>query len=123
MLSDEQRASIATIFGALDATDDGLITRDDAVRRADQLCSGLALDAASRARGDVQAAYRQLWDELMRFADADEDGELALDEFLDAVDRGMLEDPGFVDSAMLVVTHACFGAADRDGDGAISREE
>jgi Ca2+-binding EF-hand superfamily protein len=123
MLSDEQRANIATIFDALDATEDGLITREDALRRADQLCTGLALDEESPAHSDIQSAYCQLWDELMRFADADADGAVNLDEFLDAVDRGMLEDPGFVDSAMLVVSNACFSAADRNGDGAIDRDE
>ena len=52
----------------------------------------------------------------MRFADVDEDGGVTPEEFLDAVDRGMLEDPGFVDSAMLVVTDAalaCCGSAAR----------
>ena len=123
MLSPAQAANIATVFDALDATEDARITRDDVLRRADQLCAGLALDDASAAHREIQSAYRQLWDELMRFADVNEDGGVTLEEFLDAVDRGMLEDPGFVDSAMLVVTHACFTAVDRDSDDAISLEE
>jgi Ca2+-binding EF-hand superfamily protein len=35
----------------------------------------------------------------------------------------MLEDPAFVDSAMLVVTQALFTGADGDGDGMIDVEE
>lgn len=70
MLSDAQRENIAATFDALDATADGLLTRDDAVLRADQLCTGLGLDAASQAHGDLHSAYQQCWDELMRFADA-----------------------------------------------------
>jgi Ca2+-binding EF-hand superfamily protein len=109
---------------ALDATADGLITQDDAVARADQLCAGLGLDAASPAHRDLQSAYRQCWDELMCFADADADcdGAITPEEFVDAVDRGMLADPKFVDSAMLVITHGASGRRS-DGDGMISRAE
>jgi len=77
---------------ALDATADGLITQDDAVARADQLCAGLGLDAASPAHRDLQSAYRQCWDELMRFADAgfdildrDGDGVISRAEIVDAM--------------------------------------
>lgn len=35
----------------------------------------------------------------------------------------MHADPGFVDGAMLVVTHAIFTAVDADGDGAIDIDE
>ena len=123
MLSDEQRANITEFFHALDVTDDGLITSDDTVVLADQVCTALALDAESAAHREIQAAYRQLWDELMRVADADADGAVSLEEFLDAMDRGMLEDPEFVDRAMLVVTHAFFTAVDADGDERIDIDE
>ena len=123
MLSPAQRENIAIIFDALDATGDGLITQEDALQRAAQLCTGLALDEDSPAHRELHRAYQQLWDELMRFADADDNGAVDLEEFLAAVDQGMLEDAEFVDRAMLVVSHACFSAADSDGDGAISREE
>src|SRR5205085_3409294 len=83
----------------------------------------MGVDDGSAAHAEIQAAYRQLWDELMRFADANDDGAVDMDEFLAAVDRGMLADEGFVESAMLVVSHACFTAADRNGDGRISIDE
>jgi hypothetical protein len=66
--------------------------QDDAVARADQLCAGLGLDAASPAHRDLQSAYRQCWDELMRFADAgfdildrDGDGVISRAEIVDAM--------------------------------------
>ena len=105
MLTAVQRENIATIFDALDLTGDGLITREDAVLTADTLCAGMGVDDGSAAHAEIQAAYRQLWDELMRFADANDDGAVDMDEFLAAVDRGMLADEGFVESAMLVVSH------------------
>jgi Ca2+-binding EF-hand superfamily protein len=123
MLSAAQRENIAVTFDALDATADGVLTRDDVVLRAEQLCTGLGLDAASQAHREIHSAYRQCWGELLRFADSDEDGAVTLEEFGDAVDRGMLEDPQFVDSAMLVISHACFSAVDADGDGVIDRDE
>ena len=123
MLSDAQRENITEIFHAIDATGDGLITRDDALRRAAQLCAAVAPEAQSAAYRDIRGAYEQLWAELMRFADADEDGAVSLEEFLDAMDRGMLADPRFVDSAMLVVTHAIFTAVDADGDEMIDVDE
>ena len=123
MLSEEQRTSITAVFASLDATHDGLISRDDATMRANQVCAAVAPDEASESHRDIQTAYGRLWEELMRYADAEGDGTLTLDEFLDAVDRGMLEDPEFVEGCMLVVSHAVFAAADRDGDGSISREE
>jgi Ca2+-binding EF-hand superfamily protein len=123
VLSDTQRESISAVFDALDASGDGLITHADAMLRADQLSDGFELDEASPARRDIQAAYRQLWDELLRFADTDDDGAVDVEEFIDALDRGMLEDPGFIDSAMLVVTEALFTGADANGDGMIDVEE
>jgi hypothetical protein len=57
----------------MDATNDGLLTRDDAVLLADEMCAVLAPDAAPPVHQDIQDAYRQLWDELQRFADVDAD--------------------------------------------------
>ncbi len=123
MLSDVQRANITGMFRGMDATADGLLTRDDAVLRADQMCAVLAPDDSSPQHHDIQVAYQQLWDELQRFADVDADGSVTLDEYLDAMDRGMLADPQYVDKAILVVSHALFHAADVNGDGVIDRGE
>jgi Ca2+-binding EF-hand superfamily protein len=123
MLSDVQVENITAMFHALDATADALLTREDLVARADQMCAVLATDEASPTHQDIQSAYRQAWDELMRFADTNKDGAVTLDEYLDAVDRGMLEDPRYVASAILVVSEALFGAADANGDGVIDRDE
>ncbi len=123
MLSDDQRKTLSVLFGALDATGDGLITRADAIARAGQVCAGLALDEDSAAQRDLHAAYGQAWDEVVRVADADHDGAVDLDEFLATMDRGMLADPDYLERAMLVITRACFDAADANGDGMIDVEE
>jgi Ca2+-binding EF-hand superfamily protein len=123
MLSDVQVENITAMFHALDATGDALLTRDDVIVRADQMCAVLAPEDGSQAHQDIQSAYRQAWDELLRFADANADGAVTLEEYLDAVDRGMLEDPQYVASAMLVVSHALFHAADANDDGVISLDE
>jgi Ca2+-binding EF-hand superfamily protein len=87
------------------------------------MCAGLAPDPASPEHRDLQAAYRKYWQELARFADADDDGAVSLEEFLAAIDRAMLAEPDFVEDNMLVVTRALFEAMDADGDGAVSLDE
>jgi len=123
MLTEEQGKNITALFHALDATGDGLLTLDDAIRRADQMCAGLAPDPASAAHRELQAAYRTYWRQLARFADADDDGAVSLEEFLAAIDRAMLAEPDFVEDNMLVVTRALFEAMDADDDGAVSLDE
>ena len=123
MLSDDQRRTLTVLFDALDATGDGLITRADAIARANQVSVGLALDEDSAAHRDLHAAYGQAWEEIVRVADTDRDGAVDLDEFLATIDRGMLAEPDYLERAILVITGACFDAADANGDGMIDVEE
>lgn len=123
MLSDAQRENLSVLFAALDAGDDGRITLDDALARADQVCAGFSLDEASPAHRGIQAAYRQCWEELVRIADADADGAIDLEEYLAAIDRGMLEGPAYLERSTFVITRAVFDGADADGDGMVDVEE
>ena len=123
MLSDDQRSTLTVLFDALDATGDGLITRADTIARADQVSAGLALDEDSAAHRDLHAAYGRAWDEVVRGAGADPDGAVELEEFLATMDRGMVADPDYLERAILVITGACFDAADANDDGMIDVEE
>ncbi len=123
MLSDVQRTNISAMFDALDATADGLLSRDDFAVRADQMCAGLAPDAASPHHQELQSAYRQAWDELRYYADCDHDGTVTRDEYVAAVEAGMLTDPEYLEKAVLVVSRALFRAADEDGDGILTRDQ
>lgn len=122
-LSQVQYENVGALFHALDATGDGMLDANDYLLRAAQMCAALAPDPASPEHQQIQAAYRQAWDELRQMADADHDGTVTRDEFVAAVEKGVLTDADFVERGMLVVTRALAAAADDDGDGIVSRDD
>lgn len=67
-------------------------------------------------------AYLGWWEQIRRQADRDDDGEVTRDEYLAAVDRGLLEDPRYLD-AVTAAGDRLFDAADRDGSAALSEDE
>ncbi|MDQ6947728.1 MAG: EF-hand domain-containing protein [Actinomycetota bacterium] len=111
------------MFDALDATADGFLDRDDFTQRANQMCAALAPDERSQHHQDLQRAYRQAWEQLRIRADADDDGRLTREEYVTAVEKGILQDPQYIEDAVLVVSRALFRASDQDGDDVLSREE
>jgi Ca2+-binding EF-hand superfamily protein len=122
MLSELQIKNVGTVFDVLDHDHDGFIDRADFEGVASQVGDGLRLSADSANLQGILDAYVGWWEQIRGEADSDGDGRVTRDEFIAAVERGLLGDPAYLD-AVSVAVDADFTAADQDGDGYLVLEE
>ncbi|MGW0521696.1 EF-hand domain-containing protein [Crossiella sp. NPDC003009] len=118
-----QDANLGKAFDALDITRDGIITAEDFDALATQLADRLAPGADEHRRENITSAFRGWWAQIERDADSDNDGQVSREEFIAATERGLAENPNYLDEAYLKVAESAFEALDRDGDGQVDRGE
>jgi len=122
MLSELQVKNIGAIFDALDTTKDGEISRDDFTTIARAIADSTQQPPSSPQRRALFDSAFAWWNQISILADVNLDGRVTREEYLAAVDRGLLTDPNCLD-AVSVWADAVFDAADRDGDGLLARDE
>ncbi|MFI6094103.1 EF-hand domain-containing protein [Lentzea sp. NPDC051213] len=122
MLSELQRKNISSVFDVLDTDGSGVITRADFVAVVTRLKSALHHPEGSPQAQSLSDGYLGWWEQIRKQVDVDEDGRITRDEYIDAVDQGLLEDSHYLD-AVSAAADSLFGAADADGDGALVESE
>ncbi|MFS8098702.1 EF-hand domain-containing protein [Lentzea alba] len=122
MLSELQRQNIGGIFDVLDTNSDGVITNSDFAVVAARLAAILQHPPTSRHAQSLSEGYLGWWEQIRSHADGDEDGEVSRDEYIAAVDRGLLEDARYLD-VIGDVSGRLFAAADKNEDGALGESE
>ncbi|MGO1052509.1 EF-hand domain-containing protein [Crossiella sp. CA198] len=118
-----QDANIGKVFDALDVTKDGIISAADFTALAEGVAAQLVPDAEEHRRQDIVTAFLGWWAQIERDADTDGDGQVSREEFVAATERGLADNPDYLDEAYAKVAETVFEVLDRDGDGNISREE
>lgn len=122
MLSELQIKNIGTVFNILDHDNDGEIEREDFEGIAAAIAEGVGLAADSPHRERLLDGYLGWWEQIRSQADTDQDGRVTRDEYVTAVDQGMLEDPNYLER-VAAAGDAVFDAADTDGDGQLAEAE
>lgn len=93
----------------------GYIERGDLQTVADRLCDRLVSATKTTERTMIQEAYAELWRFLTTHADADADGRVSAEEYVDAID--VLNNPLHFDATMGRIATALFHALDTDDSG------
>ncbi|WP_018349909.1 EF-hand domain-containing protein [Longispora albida] len=121
MPQDLQAQRLGLVFDTMDPTADGYVTLADFETVGDRLCT--RLDTNGEHRQAVMAAYRAWWEQTRRVMDTDGDGRVSRRDFVDAIRRGVGEDPGYLANGIDRVIAALARAADADSDGYVSEDE
>ncbi len=121
-LTDFQRIKLGKMFDVFDINHDGRLEEEDYTRRAHSF-------ARERGWTEDSPEYQEHldftladWRNLQQSADADSDGQVTRDEFLDFADQ-MLSDPFALEEYAYHDAELVFKAMDADGDGKITAEE
>ena len=122
MLSDLQTRKLTRYFHMYDVDDDGHIGPRDFARILENLRILHGLAESSEDYRELEAGYRRRWEGIRRAADADHDGEVSLDEWLDYWD-GVLSDEDRYEEEVQELTERLFSLFDTDGDGSIQADE
>ncbi|WP_163548933.1 EF-hand domain-containing protein [Candidatus Frankia nodulisporulans] len=107
------------LFQAVDTNNDGVIEWGDYERLLDRYLSGFELNKDSREARSLWVTHQHYWLELLRHSDGTD--RLNKDEFIQAVRLLTLDTSRF--NLVEGLAHTIFDALDRDGDGAISKDE
>ncbi|MFE0019757.1 EF-hand domain-containing protein [Amycolatopsis sp. NPDC059021] len=122
MLSELQLKNLHSMFDVLDHDSNGLIERKDLIAVSDGVSEVFDHDEASPHRAAMTQAYGAWWEQIRAGADADGDDSVTRDEFVAAVDAGLLSDPAYLD-VVAAAADTVFDAADVDGDGVLNQVE
>lgn len=122
MLSDLQRQKLTRYFRVYDVDDDGRIGPGDFRRVVENVRILHGLADGSPAHRALMDGYLERWEALRRVADADDDGGVDLDEWLDYW-TGLVEDEARYEREVANVTTRLLELFDTDEDGSLGREE
>ncbi|CAO5160200.1 Calcium-binding protein [Frankia sp. AiPs1] len=114
-----QDVRLEKLFQAVDANNDGVIDWSDYERILDRYFSGFELDKNSYEARALWAAHQHYWYELLRHSDSRD--RLNKDDFIQAIRLLTLDTSRF--NLVEGLPHAVFDIIDRNGDGAISKDE
>ena len=123
MLTDLQHAKLANRFQWLDADGDGQIQKNDIDLLVDRICKKFVPEDKSAEEAEIRAGYGQLWQQLIENCDADTDGRISKEEYLKAVESGILDNPLHYEESLGRALSALFKSLDSNGDGRIDRDE
>lgn len=122
MLSDLQRYKLPRLFAAYDADGDGKVELRDFERLLHQFAAFRGWRQGSEEYAELHRSLLGRWEHMRRFADADHDGNVSLDEWL-AYMETVLDDARAYETEMEGMAEAVFRVFDVDGDEALSIEE
>ncbi|AHH93428.1 EF-hand domain-containing protein [Kutzneria albida] len=122
MLSELQLKNIQSMFDVLDQDGNGLIEREDLTSVGEGITEVFAHEESSPHHAAVTKAYEAWWEQIRAGADADGDGRITREEFVAAVEKGLLSDPNYLD-VIAAAADTVFDAADVNGDGVLNQTE
>ncbi len=122
MLKKLQKKKITKMFNALDTNGNGFITLDDFIAQFERFAGQQKLESGTPEYNALRAEQIKQWTSLQLVADANNDGEVTVDEFINYADR-VVNNPDAFESYMVGGAEAYFNALDKNGDGTLSLEE
>src|ERR1700754_2151700 len=121
MLGPIQQTNMNREFDTLDVTNDGFIEAADFQILAGRM-ENLRPDIDEKVTAEIDNAFTDWWKTLRVVADIDHDGRIGREEFVAAVEKGMQEDPNWVEK-MVKGSKVTFRAADVEGDGFLTPDQ
>jgi Ca2+-binding EF-hand superfamily protein len=121
MLGTIQKTNLNRVFDTLDVTGDGYLDASDFQTLAQRMRT-LRADMDQQTQKDIDKAFTDWWKTFRDASDTDKDGQITRDEFIGAVDRGLQNDPEFIER-MVHVSKITFRAADVEGNGRLTPEQ
>lgn len=109
-------------FELMDADGDGYIEREDYEALARRLVQGFAESSTSPKGRAVVDTYLRFWEEFVSTMDADGDGRVSRDEFVNAI-KGQVIDGDAFDRVYPAHVRAVVELADTNNDGTLDRSE
>jgi len=121
MLGTIQKTNLNRVFDTLDVTSTGHLDASDFQTLAQRM-RALRPDMDQQTQKDIDQAFTDWWETFRDATDTDTDGQISRDEFIGAVDRGLQNDPAYVER-MVHVSQVTFRAADIEGNGRLTPEQ
>ncbi len=127
-LSELQKIKLTKKFELLDVDGNGTVERADIERVIDGLADQRGWSATSQERADLKERHGKLWHALVTFCDANDDGKVALDEWLayhaEAIkaDEELTTLAGY-ESTLQALGDFFFDLLDADGDGMVGAQD
>lgn len=109
-------------FELMDVNHDGQLERGDYEALARRMIQGLGASPDSAKARAVLDTYTRFWDEYISRMDADGDGKVTKQEYIEAIDRQTLDESTF-DRAFQPHFEAVAHLCDTDDDGVVDRDE
>jgi Ca2+-binding EF-hand superfamily protein len=121
MLSEIRRKKLTHLFHLRDTNNDGFLEKGDYERISKRLAEMFDWRDDSDMYQLMHRAQLFEWDELQKFADANQDDKVTLDEFLNAYDSMPSDEP--IQVLIDDMVHFTFGWFDKDRDGHVQVDE
>lgn len=128
-LSELQIQKLTLKFELLDNDGNGTIEFDDFKRVLDILAEVREIDENSARYASLEGTNRALWNALEDFCDANRDGKITLDEWLEYHSNALFYEreflsviPGF-DTTVEAMSEFFYQLLDGDGDGVVSGQD
>ncbi|MFB4274602.1 EF-hand domain-containing protein [Nonomuraea sp. MTCD27] len=118
-----QRHKAVKRFQLMDVDQDGHITRADYENLIQRLLDAYPAQQGTPAADRLRQSYLKLWRALAYSSDADGDGKVTQEEFVNAVISGLVNRSGGFDRAIKPVAQAVLELADSDGTQTLSLPE
>ncbi|MGW4383229.1 EF-hand domain-containing protein [Kitasatospora sp. NPDC004531] len=109
------------LFDWFDQGHDGVLTHDD-FRAMGELFAGLAQEDDQENASAMRKAFEEWWRVLLAHGDADGDGRIDRQEFLDVMEANVTA-PEHFEKAVLAIADALMRALDTNRDGVLSKDE
>ena len=122
MLTDFQKKKLGRLFAVLDADHNNQLERRDYTEVVSNLVRIHGWSRGSKEYSTAEALYLGIWDKLKALADANGDGKVSLEEFLE-FHAQMLSTPEMYQQITVGTVDLLFEAFDRDRDGHLMRDD
>lgn len=121
-LAEIQKRKLKVAFESYDFDQNGVLEKEDLERAAVQTAKINDLEVGTAGEKKVESVYTIGWDELKAVADADNNGEVTLDEWYVFFD-GVINDSSKLEHFLQVAATTLIPNLDSDGDGQITLED
>ena len=122
MLSDLQKQKLGRLFNVLDSDHNGRLEKSDYDTVVSNLAKIHGWQPGSPEHSELEGLYMTIWGNLKALADADNDGQVTPDEFMQ-FHAQMLSTPDMYDQITIGTVDLLFEAFDANRDGFLSRED